>query len=158
MHGLSGVRGKAILDSKYIEKFFPNLSKDGYYLTSPATPEYNCIAWAAGDEGVWWWPDQNGDYYWPTEIPRAETIEAFIKAYARLGYSICNNAELEDGFEKVAIYTDSNKKPTHAARQLNSGHWTSKLGNLEDIEHNTLDSLSGDSYGSVAVILKRPIK
>lgn len=145
------------MDSKYIEKFFPNLSKDGYYLTSPATPEYNCIAWAAGDEGIWWWPDQNGDYYWPTEIPRTETIEVFIKAYEGLGYSVCENATLEDGFEKVAIYADSNGKPTHAARQLDSGNWTSKLGQSEDIMHTTLDGLVGGHYGYVAVILKRPI-
>lgn len=146
------------MDSKRdIEKFFPNLSKDGYSLTSSATPEYNCIAWAAGDEGVWWWPDQNGDYYWPTEISRTETIEVFIKAYESLGYSVCENATLEDGFEKVAIYADSNGKPTHAARQLYSGNWTSKLGQSEDIKHTTLDGLVGGYYGSVVVILKRPI-
>lgn len=140
-----------------IEKYFPNLSKDGYSPTSPATPEYNCIAWAAGDDGVWWWPDPYGDYYWPSKIPRTETIEAFIKAYESLGYSICNNVVLEEGFEKVAVYAGSDKKPTHAARQLDSGRWTSKLGGLEDIEHATLDGLISDSYGSIAVILKRPI-
>ena len=147
------------MDSKHVfEKSFPNLSKDGYSLTSPKTPEYNCIAWAAGDDGVWWWPDSLYEYYWPSEIPRAETIEAFIKAYEKLGYFVCSNAELENGFEKVAIYADHNKKPTHAARQLNSGHWTSKLGSSEDIAHTTLDGLISDSYGHVAIILKRPIE
>ena len=141
-----------------VEKDFPNLSKDGYSLTSPETPEYNCIAWAAGDNEVWWWPDSSYTCYWPSEIPRAETIESFIKAYEKLDYSVCSNAELENGFEKVAIYADHNKKPTHAARQLNSGLWTSKLGSLEDIEHTTLNGLISDSYGSVAVILKLPIK
>jgi hypothetical protein len=141
-----------------IEKIFPNLSNGGYSLTSPATPEYNCIAWAAGEDEVWWWPDPNNDYYWPSEVPRVETIEAFIKAYEGLGYSVCSNAELENGFEKVAIYINSNGEPTHVARQLDSGDWTSKLGQSEDIKHLTLDGLVGNSYGSVAVILKRPVK
>ena len=146
------------MDSKHdVEESFPNLSKDGYSLTSPKTPEYNCIAWAAGDDGVCWWPDPLFVCYWPSEIPRAETIEAFIKAYESLGYFLCENATLEDGFEKVAIYADPNGKPTHAARQLYSGNWTSKLGQSEDIKHTTLDGLVGGHYGSVAVILKRPI-
>lgn len=73
-----------------------------------------------------------------------------------MGYALCKNAGYEDGFEKIAIYVDSNGKPTHVARQLSSGHWTSKLGKLEDIEHKTLESLSGSQYGTVAVIMKRP--
>lgn len=36
--------------------------------------------------------------------------------------------------------------------------WTSKLGNLEDIEHNSLEGLYGHTYGSVAVIMKRAKK
>ncbi len=32
-----------------IAKFFPKLLKNRYSLTSPKTPEYNCIAWAAGE-------------------------------------------------------------------------------------------------------------
>jgi hypothetical protein len=27
---------------------FPHLAEEGYIETSPATPRYNCIAWAAG--------------------------------------------------------------------------------------------------------------
>ena len=41
----------------------------------------------------------------------------------------------------------------HAARQLVSGKWTSKLGPDEDIEHESPDSIA-EWYG-VAVILKR---
>lgn len=40
-----------------IEKAFPNLQIRGYSITSPATPEYNCIAWAAGEAQSWWEPD-----------------------------------------------------------------------------------------------------
>ena len=81
-------------------------------------------------------------------------MECFIEAFATLGFSQCDAVEYEKGFEKVAIYVDTSGKPTHAARQLSSGLWTSKLGNLQDIEHE-IDGVSGDLYGSVAVIMKR---
>lgn len=44
----------------------------------------------------------------------------------------------------------------HAARQQPSGVWTSKLGQMEDIEHNMLEALRGDVYGRVGLILRRP--
>ena len=37
-----------------IEITFPNLEAGNYAVTSPSTPEYNCIAWAAGDTETWW--------------------------------------------------------------------------------------------------------
>jgi hypothetical protein len=64
-------------------------------------------------------------------------------------------AEPEPGFEKVALYADAAGIPTHAARQLSGGKWTSKLGRREDIEH-ALDDLTGDVYGSVVAFLKGP--
>ncbi len=127
----------------------------GFHETSPATPEYNCIAWAAAEDGDWWWPDAFGDYYWPSGVPRLETLEAFIAAYFLLGYTSCDTADLEPGYEKVALYLNPQGMPTHAARQLPSGNWTSKLGRLEDIEHNMLDGLTGELYGKVGQILKR---
>ncbi len=138
-----------------IEKIFPNLRISGYSITSPATTDYNCIAWSVGDTEVWWWPDPQYLYYWPPEIQRTETLDVFIKVFEMLGYSVCNDAIHEEGFEKIAIYVDSHRKPTHAARQLSAGIWTSKLGNLEDIEHITLEDLTGFSYGIVGVIMKR---
>jgi hypothetical protein len=138
-----------------IESLFPNLLGSGYSIASPETAEYNCIAWAAGDHEKWWWPDQQNQYFWPARIPRAVEIQAFTKAYESLGYTVCKDAEYEDGFEKIAIYADFAGKPTHAARQLNPVLWTSKLGKSEDIEH-TLDALVGPQYGYVAAIMKRP--
>jgi hypothetical protein len=137
-----------------IEKFFPNLPIHGYSITSPATPEYNCIAWAADDNEVWWWPDPMNTAYWPPQIQREETIEAFIQAYETLGYVQCCTPDYKEGFEKIAIY-EKDGKPTHAARQLINGRWTSKLGELEDIEHHALEGLHGQAYGTVAVFMKR---
>lgn len=138
-----------------IEASLPILRNSGYSITSPATVEYNCIAWASGDTGAWWWPDPMNLYYWPPTIPRENTLETFIKAYELLGYDICKDSNYEEGFEKIAIYVDGDRKPTHTARQLNSGRWTSKLGRLEDIEHTTLDGLCNSVYGTVAVFMKR---
>jgi hypothetical protein len=116
------------------------------------------MAWAAGKIDAWWWPDAGGDYYWPAGVPRQETHAAFVLAYQQIGYEVCASAELEAGFEKIALYLDAAGVPAHAARQLPSGAWTSKLGSWEDIEHPTLDALAGRDagYGSPNVILRRP--
>lgn len=140
-------------NQKIIEGLFPQLLISGYDITSPSTREYNCIAWAAGNDEAWWWPDPDG--YWPAGIPKDEDLATFIRAYETLGYVVCKNAGYEDGFEKIAIYVDSDGTPTHAARQLGNGRWTSKLGKLEDIEHGTLEGLHGQTYGTVAVFMKR---
>ena len=56
--------------------------------------------------------------------------------------------------EKVAIYAIGGRTK-HMARQLPSGAWTSKLGDLEDIEHESLSALEGSDYGNVAMIMAR---
>ena len=145
----------AILIDAYIESCFPQLSAQGYKITSPATPSYNCIAWAAGDDTNWWEPDPFSIYYWPSNVPRQYTLESYIKLFNKQDYEKCQDSNLEIGYDKVAIYIDSQGAPTHAARQLNTGHWTSKLGSNKDIEHNTVDGLVSNGYGIVAVILKR---
>lgn len=140
--------------SPIIDHHFPRLRSTGFSVSSPATIDYNCIAWAAGDIGRCWWPDSNNIGFWPHTAPRAETIEAFVGAFETLGYSLCGSAEHEIGFEKIAIYVDRDQMPTHGARQLDSGLWTSKLGDFEDIEH-TLDGLEGPTYGKVAAVMRR---
>ncbi len=138
-----------------LDDVFPRLRNAGYRTTSPSDIQYNCIAWAAGDQDRWWWPDQNDQYYWPPTVLREETIDAFVEAYETLGFIRSNNDALEPGFEKVALYALEGK-PKHAARQLNNGVWTSKLGGSVDIEH-TLEGLVGPLYGVVVQLLKRSI-
>lgn len=144
------------MSKQVIEKNFPSLAKSGYSITSPETRKYNCIAWAAEDTERWWWPDPLNTDFWPPKIPRTEDIKAFIEAFKLLGYAICNNHKYENGFEKIAIYAHSDGTPTHAAKQLESGNWTSKLGPQEDIEHTNPDVIASTVYGSVVVIMKRP--
>lgn len=142
----------------FIERDFPSLAANGYKLTSPDSIDYNYVAWAAEDEENWWWPDSENIHYWPPDIPREETLEAFQQAFQTLAYKICQNNAFEEGFQKIAIYADSNKVPKHVARQLANGKWTSKLGQDEDIEHDNLQGLSGQpGYGKVSCIMKRKI-
>jgi hypothetical protein len=140
---------------------FPNLREGDHTKTSDASQEYNCIAWAAEDTSAWWWPSlELGRSYWPEGIPREETVEAFVAAFRTKGYEPCDIGSLEVGFEKIALYVDANNIPTHAARQLKNGHWTSKLGGFEDIEHLTVECLQGDApyqYGRASLYMKRPI-
>jgi hypothetical protein len=138
-----------------LKTIFPNLHDENHKVTSPQTPEYNCIAWAAGDNERWWWPGIHPHVYWPPGFPRVETIENFIDVFATLGYEICDNGDLEPDFEKVVLYADSFGKPTHMARQLESGAWTSKLGPNHDIEHKTPDTITGPLYGEAVKILRR---
>jgi hypothetical protein len=143
------------------EARFPNLIRGEYEVTSAETVDYNCIAHAADKNDSWWWPD-DPPAYWPEGHDRIETLEAFIDAYSTLGFIEDGNQsyDLEVGIEKIAIYVDDDGTPSHAARQLVNGAWTSKLGEWEDIEHQTLSAMEdgdglGLGYGKVAVILRR---
>jgi hypothetical protein len=136
----------------HLETLFPAFGGSGYVITSAVDDRYTCVAWAAHDNERWWWPDQ--DSYWPDGAPREETIAAFVAAYGVLGFVSCDGPFLEAGFEKVAIYAAPDSVPTHVARQLPSGLWISKLGQLQDIQHQ-LEDLAGPAYGSCARFLKR---
>ncbi len=136
------------------EALFPGLRGSAYQVTSPADDLYNCVAWAAGDVKRWWWPDLNPKFHWPFSVPRSETLEAFEAVFATLGYEPCDNEGVEAGFEKIALFVDADGFPLHVARQLVAGRWTSKLGELQDIEHS-LHDLEGIEYGSVVRFMKR---
>jgi hypothetical protein len=130
---------------------FPRLTAENHRVTSPETTDYNCVTWSAGDPGRWWEPG----VYWP--VP-AESYgpEALEQAFRSLGYEPCSDGSTEGGFEKVALYS-AGQFYTHAARQLPTGKWTSKLGRLEDIEHDTPEDVAGGVYGEVFRFMKRPL-
>jgi hypothetical protein len=89
-------------------------------------------------------------------------MEAFVEAYGTLGFRLCfDGPSLEPGVEKLALFgtrtaEDESPVPTHAALQLESGEWTSKLGDFEDISHAPVDALNGPVYGKVIYYLSRP--
>lgn len=62
--------------------------------------------------------------------------------------------EDENGYTKIALYAIDGEI-THAARQLDNGLWTSKLGPLNDIQHGNPEVIEGGFYGKVAVYMKK---
>jgi len=132
---------------------FPNLTKQNHSICSPPSDNYNCIAWAYGVSNKLMWPGVPG-YHWPSEVVGVDKLEALKQLYLNEGYEECDNGQRENGFEKVAIYVNE-EGPQHAARQLESGRWTSKLGRREDIEHYTLETLEGRVYGKATVFLRK---
>jgi hypothetical protein len=141
------------MKDEFLETNFPKLG-NRYNITSPNTNDYNCIAWAAGDTQQPWWPSD--DTYWPESAICETSVEAFISAFELLGYKQCDNPKYENNTDKVALYIDKECKPTHMARQLDTGNWTSKFGQYVDIEHQTLDAIECELYGQAKIFLKRP--
>ena len=136
---------------------FPFFESDGGVIEpGSGTTAYNCIAWSVGRVDVWWWPDSSEETVWPETVPREVTLAAFVAAFATVGYQLCENGELEVGWEKIALYALAGV-PTHAARQLADGSWTSKLGRGPRVSHNTTRGVEGPLYGLVACFLRRPI-
>jgi hypothetical protein len=138
-------------------QWFPNLTDDNHQETSLYDASYNCIGHAAGTTR-WWQPlpgfvPGGKPPYWPPGAPREETIDAYMMAYATMGYSECPDGSFEDGYEKVAIFA-KNGVPKHAARQVDANSWTSKLGKSEDISH-FLHDVAGNMYGQAVRYMKR---
>lgn len=159
MAGLGSAKRTALVSGSvppvnWIALGFPHLESEGFRPTSPQSHSYNCIAWAAGDSGRWWWPDEFGVCYWPSGVPRSATPLAFIAAFGTLGYKLCDDGKVETGVEKIAFYTGSNGNVTYGARQLPTGKWTSKLGKNIDCEHS-LRGLEGSAYGRVYMFMSK---
>jgi hypothetical protein len=121
---------------------------------SAATRSYNCFAWASASNLERWEPDPFFQYYWPDGVPRVQTLDAYTEAYITVGFEVCADASLEEGVEKICIYT-LHGEPTHAARQLENGNWTTKFGDFEDVEHIDLACIQGPVYGITNRYMKR---
>ena len=149
-------------DEDQFFKDFPRLKGSGFRVTSPATPfanfplVHNCFAYTIG-ERQWWWPDDYGR--WPADCRFGETLQSFVCAYARYGFTPCADGAFEPAVEKIAVYAKGEgeeERITHVAIQLPSGQgvWRSKCGANVDVEH-ALDGLSGDCYGTPRYFLCR---
>lgn len=142
---------------------FPKLETDAdFKVTSPQTTNYNCIAWAYYHNDRWMWPGGqefkicDGFHYWPNDVEDSTDVTAFIKAFEKTGYSICDDCSFEVGYRKIALYVKKGTSEcTHAARQLSNGKWTSKIGRLNDIQHGNPYTIEGSAYGEVYCIMKR---
>ena len=81
-----------------------------------------------------------------------------MAVFQTLGYVACDHGRVEAGVEKLALYADDDNEYTHVARQLANGKWTSKLGGLEDIEHELPEDVLCDDYGQVVALHEAPIQ
>lgn len=137
---------------------FPNLTDNNNSVVSPRSRLYNCFAWACGVDTLRYAPN-DPDLRWPDNLPEVDDdLDAMEALFASMGYQRCDSADLEPATEKIAIYTYADGELAHAARQVESGRWASKMGlQSEDIEHDSLEDVAGENaYGSPAIIMSRP--
>lgn len=153
MHGSTGGRTSRP-GGKMFTLVFPKLHS--YDKTSEATPIYNCIAWAFGDNTKWWWPDPSplAVSYWPDGYLCDGTVASFDELLTSVGGEVVASPAFESGFEKIALFSKDGE-PTHACRLLSEGRWTSKMGNQIDIAHALAD-MEGGMYGDVLRIYRIP--
>lgn len=140
------------------EAAFPNLASSDYEVTSTETTQYNCIAHAADDHERKWdcAPFPIPGYYWPRGAMRGDGLDALISAFETLGYTVCDSDKPEPGVDKVALYIDGHGEWAHAAKQRDDGHWSSKLGDWEDIRHASVTALEKSVYGTAVRFMERP--
>lgn len=156
MAGVGTTKGTACLMASLeeIEADIPNLAGTLYLEASEATDVYNCITFAFGDSQNWWWPIKGYGCYWPPGFDLNNSIDTFARLFQLHGYVKCDSSAHEHGYEKVAIYS-RNGRVEHTARQLRSGRWASKLGEEQDIEHDRVEDVECQSYGSATMFFRR---
>jgi len=139
-------------------KNYPNLHAGNYRDTGEATHDYHCIGWAIGRDDEWWDPAEpepwEDNFYWPANVPRDYRATSVVMAFESAGFAVCADASLEEGVEKIVLYADG-PEFTHAARQLETGKWTSKMDPDERIEHDTPEDLVGPWCGQIATYMQR---
>jgi hypothetical protein len=156
MAGVGTAKGTTYLIASLgdIEADIPNLAGTRYSEESEATDAYNCIAFAFGDTQNWWWPIKGYGFYWPPGFDFNNSVDTFARLFEVHGYVRCNSSTHEHGYEKVVIYGRAGRVE-HAARQLRSGCWVSKLGEEQDIEHDRVEDVECPLYGSATLFFKR---
>lgn len=150
-------KARAILELR-----FPGLRGSKWKITSRATLRYNCLAWAIGESHRRW---DGSDGYWPNTISRDTGIVTLVKAYITKGFTVCqaDGTTYDPRFDKIVLYDKTvlyqgsvvEHQGAHAARLMPNGMWSSKIGDWEDIEHPTPESLMGVRYGDPLIYMRR---
>jgi hypothetical protein len=128
-----------------VKKDFPRLG-GLYEVMGPSTKGYNCIAWSIGVTDRWVWP--------------GETVADFDRLYGQEGYRRVKGLPLalEENRDRIVLYgktVDGTVKATHAARQLEDGSWSSKLGAAPLIRHLDARDVDGVAYGDPLAVYVR---
>ena len=134
---------------------FPRLVYEQFEIIDPASGQYNCVAYTAGDTSRPW-SDEPEDY-WPPQLARSPTAQGLQNLFRWLGFRKCTGPRLEAGYQKVAIYA-IRELWTHTALQMTNGRRLSKLGREGSlIEHETPRSVTGNLYGNVYPHMRKRI-
>jgi hypothetical protein len=150
---------------------FPRLANDPHFeITSSASLQYNCAAWAYQVTDKWMCPKSAWEvgssddlYFWPDGLEDNTEIVTFVQAFEMVGYRLCEDWKHEVGYHKVALYAwEGANTCSHASREVmedkaNVGRWTSKLGEENDIQHGSPYELEGHVYGEVCCIMKKTV-
>ncbi len=139
---------------QFLVEAFPDLGEGDFEIVDEPSMRYNCIAYAAGENEEWWWPD--GANYWPPWATRDSRMESLKEVFAGLGYEPCDDGTAVEGYRKVALYED-NGIAQHAALQVPNGRWRSKMGQGPVIEHRNPESLSGGVYGVPTTFMRKAV-
>ena len=131
---------------------FPNLANENFEVVGGPSDRYNCVAYAANKKDQPW--DYNHRGHWPPWANRNDRIESLKQVFLGLECEECRDSELEDGYQKVALF-EVQGQAKHAALQMPNGRWRSKIGDGPLIEHDTPESLAGELYGNPTVFLRR---
>jgi hypothetical protein len=139
----------------YIENKFPRLCGTVWAIKSRRTRRYNCLAWAAREKHRRW--DFAKGAYWPKGVKRASGIAYLVGAFQAEGFSVCKKDDCQkyDSTADLIVVYEKHRIGTHAARLLANGMWSSKLGDIEDVQHQTPEDVGGDEYGDPRVYMKR---
>jgi hypothetical protein len=154
---------------------FPLLVFDPYFdVISEGSERYNCCAWAYQAGCVWMWPRVKGERetvgvqrFWPTGFAHDRCVLNFIEVFQHAGYQLCDEWEHEAGFQKIALYTYLDTIDcSHVAKEITEvitenvdiiGHWSSKMGQWNLIQHGSPYALDYGVYGNVYCIMKQQI-
>lgn len=144
-----------------LEAVFPRLRTGEYIRTSDYEPDYNCVAFVAEDRTRRWEPPAGNGQYWPPGVPCSDGgLDDYLTCFEQhFGFARCDDGDLEEGVEKIAIYVDADGDFCHVARQLEDGWWSSKLGFFDDISHESLELLLDGRptpYGDQFIFMARP--
>lgn len=135
---------------------FPKLVDDvNFNITSAQTSIYNCIAWAMNLTDRWVDPDISPGKWWPDGVERSLDYNALIEAFKALGFSLADNSNYEEGYDKVVLY-GANGEWKHASKVTPNDTEHSKFGEEWDCEHSHA-VLQGLQYGEEYAYMKRPI-
>ncbi len=142
---------------------FPDLRNDANFeILSPQTPLYNCIAWAMQFEDRWVSIFDYPNYWWPNGVEKTMSPDALIEAFKAVGFTLCDNRDLEESFDKVVLYKNEDKNEwTHAARIISETTEHSKFGQSFDGTHShevlckTGIGYEDSSYGIPYAFMKR---